>query len=80
MFGFETGVHVALYLLIIIPLYFIGGKMIQWIIKRWCAILRQNNIYVPFTPCGIIAIFFAWFFIPVALVTWLLSGILRVKH
>ena len=80
MFGFNWGIQIALYLIIVIPLYIIGGKMIQWIIKRWCAILRQNNVYVPLMPCGIIAIFFTWFFIPIFLVTWLLSGILRIKH
>ncbi len=80
MFGFGFGIHVALYIIIAMSLYLLGGKMIKWTVRRWAAMLKQNNVYVPFTPCGIIAIFFTWFFIPIFLVTWLLSGVIQVKH
>lgn len=77
MFGFHLGVKAALYLLIAIPLYFIGGKMIHYTLKKWVYMLDQDHIEIPFVPCGIIAIFFTWFFIPLFLVTWLISGIIK---
>ena len=79
MFGFDLGVKVALYLLIAIPLYFIGGKMIHYTLNKWAEMLNQQHVEIPFMPCGIIAIFFTWFFIPVFLVTWLMSAVMRDK-
>ena len=79
MFGFGLGIKVALYALIAIPLYFIGGKMIHYTLNKWAEMLHQKDVNIPFAPCGIIAIFFTWFFIPIFLVTWLLAAVLKEK-
>lgn len=51
----------------------IGGLCAEYVVEYWGSYLSGRTVDVPFWVAAVVGLFFGEFFVPAALVTWLVS-------
>lgn len=68
---------VGLIILVLLINLTVGGFATKYVVQFWSSYFRKTPVTVPFPPCAIAGLFLGELTIPLAVVTWLFSFVLK---